>query len=57
MATWSPSKTNRPPILRALNTALRPQRQIVLSSSREWAISSRRREPGKPVVRKSVRMP
>ena len=57
MATWSPSNTKTPSILRALKIALRPQRQIVFSSSRLWATSSRRRLPGKATVWKSVRMP
>ena len=57
MATWSPSNTKSSPTLRVLKTALRPQRQMVLSSSSEWASSMSRSEPGKERVRKSVRIP
>ena len=57
MATCAPSKTNSPLTLRPLQMALRPQAQIVLSSSIVCAISRSRVEPGKPRIMKSARRP
>ena len=57
MAIWFPAKTNRPLTLRALKSALRPQRQMVFISSMLWASSSSRVLPSKPRAAKSVRRP